>query len=229
MKVGQNVADDIRRAKIIREEIKDKPLAMDANQRWSVNEAISYMEKLKDLHPYWIEEPTSPDDVLGHATIAKALPWVRVATGEHAQNRVIFKQLLQASAIRVCQIDSCRLGSINEIVAVILMAKKFNVPVCPHAGGVGLCEYVQHLSVFDYIAVSGSLEERFLEYVDHLHEHFIHPVIVENGRYKVPTAPGYSIDMKEESLNTYEFPTGAVWQDLLKKTRNNLSVAFCFP
>jgi len=144
---------------------------------------------------------------------------VRVATGEHAQNRVIFKQLLQASAMRVCQLDSCRLGSINEILAVVLMSKKFNVPVCPHAGGLGLCEFVQHISVFDYIAVSGSLEERVLEYVNNLHEHFIDPVIVVKGRYKVPTAPGYSGEMKEESLSAYEFPTGAVWQELLKKNK----------
>ena len=162
--------------------------------------------------PWWVEEPTSPDDVLGHATIARAIAPIRVATGEHCQNRVIFKQLLQAKAIGFCQVDACRLGGVNEVVAVILMAAKFGVPVCPHAGGVGLCEYVQHLSLFDYIAVSGSLEDRVLEYVDHLHEHFVDPVIIRGGRYMPPTAPGYSVAMKPESLREYEFPAGAAWR-----------------
>jgi len=220
MKVGHNVDDDIRRATIIREEIKDNLLAMDANQRWSVNEAISYMQNLKQFSPYWIEEPTSPDDILGHSTIAKALPWVRVATGEHAHNRVMFKQLLQADAIRVCQPDSCRLGSINELLAVILLAKKFKVPVCLHAGGVGLCEYVQHLALFDYIYVNGTVEDRYLEFVDHHHEHFVNPVVMQKGRYMVPTAPGYSIDMKEKSLTEYEFPHGKVWLEIAAKLSN---------
>ena len=162
--------------------------------------------------PWWIEEPTSPDDVLGHAAIRKAVAPVRVATGEHCQNRVIFKQFLQAEAIDICQIDSCRLGGVNEILSVLLMAAKFGIPVCPHAGGVGLCEYVQHLSLFDYICVSGSLQNRLLEYVDHLHEHFLDPVLMRNGRYMPPSRPGYSIEMKPESLATYRYADGAAWR-----------------
>ncbi len=214
MKVGADLEDDARRAALIREEIgADRRLMMDANQVWDVPEAIANMQRLSQFDPYWIEEPTSPDDVLGHATIARAVGPIGVATGEHCQNRVIFKQLLQANAISFCQIDSCRLGGVNEVLAVLLMAAKFGVPVCPHAGGVGLCEYVQHLSIFDYIYVSASLEHRILEYVDHLHEHFLDPVNIENGRYMPPTAPGYSIEMKLESLDEFEFPAGNVWAD----------------
>jgi len=216
MKVGANLTDDKRRAAIIREEIGwENKLAMDANQRWDVNEAIDNMKELAQFKPHWIEEPTNPDDILGHATIAKAIHPIGVATGEQAQNRIIFKQLfLQAKAISFCQIDSCRLGSVNENLAVLLMAYKFNVPVCPHAGGVGLCEYVQHLSTFDYVCVSGTLENRMVEYVDHLHEHFVNPATVQNGCYKVPETPGYSIEMKSETLTNYEFPNGSVWQQL---------------
>ncbi|HYI96805.1 MAG TPA: L-fuconate dehydratase [Bryobacteraceae bacterium] len=205
IKVGGDMEDDIRRCTIIREEIGDRKLMMDANQRWDVDAAIANMKKLARFSPWWIEEPTSPDDVLGHATIAKAIAPIGVATGEHCQNRVLFKQLLQAKAISFCQIDSCRLGGVNEILSVLLMAKKFGVPVCPHAGGVGLCEYVQHLSIFDYVCVSASLESRLLEFVDHLHEHFVDPVKMKNGRYMPPQTPGYSITMKAESLDTYEF------------------------
>lgn len=214
IKVGRDLEDDARRAQIIREEIgDDRKLMMDANQVWDVGEAIANMERLSEFKPWWIEEPTSPDDVLGHAEIARALaPYgIGVATGEHCQNRVVFKQLLQAGAMSFCQIDSCRLGGVNEILAVLLMAAKFGVPVCPHAGGVGLCEYVQHLSIFDYVAVSGSLEDRVLEYVDHLHEHFIDPVRIENGRYVAPERPGYSIEMYPESLERFEFPVGRAW------------------
>ena len=185
---------------------------MDANQVWDVGQAIATMQRLGRFNPLWIEEPTSPDDILGHAAIARAVAPIGVATGEHVQNRIIFKQLLQAGAIRFCQIDACRLGGVNEVLAVILMAAKFGVPVCPHAGGVGLCEYVQHLSIWDYIAVSGSLEQRVLEYVDHLHEHFLHPVVIRDGHYMPPVAPGYSIEMKPASLDQYEFPGGAAWQ-----------------
>ena len=212
MKVGRDIDDDMRRARIVRTEIGDRKLMMDANQVWDVGEAIANMKRLREFDPYWIEEPTSPDDVLGHATIAKAIAPIRVATGEHCQNRIVFKQLLQAKAIGFCQIDACRLGGVNEVLAVLLMATKFGVPVCPHAGGVGLCEYVQHLSLFDYIAVSGSLSDRVLEYVDHLHEHFVDPVRIRGGRYQVPTAPGYSIAMKPESLRDYAFPGGAAWR-----------------
>ena len=213
IKVGADLDDDIRRSTIIREEIGDRKLMMDANQRWDVGEAIENMRTLARFDPWWIEEPTSPDDVLGHAAIAKAIAPIGVATGEHCQNRVVFKQLMQANAISFCQIDSCRLGGVNEIIAVLLMAKKFGIPVCPHAGGVGLCEYVQHLSIFDYVCVSASLENRLLEFVDHLHEHFIDPVRMKNGRYMPPQAPGYSITMKPESLNEHEFPNGLAWKD----------------
>jgi L-fuconate dehydratase len=213
IKVGADIEDDIRRSTIIREEIGNKrKLMMDANQRWDVGEAIANMARLAQFNPWWIEEPTSPDDVLGHAAIARAVAPIGVATGEHCQNRMIFKQLLQANAISFCQIDSCRLGGVNEILSVILMAKKFGVPVCPHAGGVGLCEYVQHLSVFDYVCVSASLENRLLEYVDHLHEHFLDPVRMKNGRYMPPVKPGYSIEMKPASLDEFEFPAGPAWR-----------------
>ena len=213
LKVGRNLKDDMRRARIIREEIGwERTLMMDANQVWDVSEAIRCMSALAEFRPHWIEEPTSPDDVLGHATIARAIAPIGVATGEHCQNRVMFKQLLQAGAISFCQIDSCRLGGVNEVLAVLLMAAKFDVPVCPHAGGVGLCEYVQHLSVFDYIAVSGSLENRIVEYVDHLHEHFMNPVVTKGDRYMLPWAPGFSIEMKSASLERYQFPCGDAWQ-----------------
>jgi L-fuconate dehydratase len=212
IKVGTDIEDDVRRAALVREEIgPDRKLMLDANQVWDVGEAVANMERLAEFDPYWIEEPTSPDDVLGHAEIARSIAPVGVATGEHGQNRVLFKQLLQAGAISFCQIDACRLGGVNEVIAVLLLAKKFGVPVCPHAGGVGLCEYVQHLSVFDYIAIGASLEDRVLEYVDHLHEHFVDPVKMKGGRYVPPARPGYSIEMKPDSLGEYEFPNGRAW------------------
>ncbi len=212
LKVGADLQQDLRRAQIIREEIgPERKLMMDANQVWGVGEAIEHMGQLAAFNPWWIEEPTSPDDVLGHATIARAIAPIGVATGEHVQNRIIFKQLLQTNAIRFCQIDACRLGGVNEVLAVLLMAAKFGVPVCPHAGGVGLCEYVQHLSIFDYVCVGASLENRVLEYVDHLHEHFLDPVVITDGRYMPPTMPGYSITMKPESLQQFAFPHGAAW------------------
>ena len=215
IKVGSNLKDDMRRAAIIREEIgPDLRLMMDANQKWDVDEAITNMQHLAKFDPWWIEEPTSPDDILGHAKIAKAIAPIHVATGEHCQNRVMFKQLMQAGAIGICQIDSCRVGGVNEILAILLMAAKFNIPVCPHAGGVGLCEYVQHLSMIDYIAVSGSLENRIIEYVDHLHEHFLDPVVIKNGAYMPPKLPGYSIEMKAESLESYRFPDGKIWEEI---------------
>ena len=213
MKVGRNLEDNIRRAAIMREEIGPKrKLMMDANQCWDVDESITQMKALARFDPWWIEEPTSPDDILGHARIARAVAPIGVATGEVCQNRVMFKQLLQADAIKFVQVDSCRMGGVNEAVAVILMAEKFKKPVCPHAGGVGLCEYVQHLSIFDYIAVSASLEDRLCEYVDHLHEHFVDPCIAKNARYVTPLRPGYSIDIKPQSIAEYEFPTGRIWQ-----------------
>jgi L-fuconate dehydratase len=212
LKVGGAVEDDLRRVMVAREEIgADRRLMLDANQVWGVTEAIAHMERLSACDPWWIEEPTSPDDVLGHAAIARAVAPVGVATGEHAQNRVIFKQLMQAGAISFCQVDACRLAGVNEVLSVLLMAAKFGVPVCPHAGGVGLCEYVQHLSMFDYVRVSGSLENRIVEYVDHLHEHFLDPVVIRDHHYLAPTAPGYSIEMHADSLRDYSFPDGAAW------------------
>lgn len=212
IKVGRDVEDDIRRCRIIREEIGEKNhLMLDANQYWDVEQAIEHMRHLAQFNPWWIEEPTSPDDVLGHARIAKAIAPIKVATGEHCQNRVIFKQLMQADAMHFCQIDSCRLGGVNEVLAVYLMAAKFGVPVCPHAGGVGLCEYVQHLQMIDYIVISADKTDRVVEYVDHLHEHFQDPVIIKNGAYMPPQSAGYSITMKPESLSRYEFPVGAAW------------------
>jgi L-fuconate dehydratase len=213
MKVGQRIEDDVRRARIVREEIgPDRRLMMDANQVWDVGVAIANARRLAEFRPFWIEEPTSPDDVLGHASIARAIAPIKVATGEHCQNRVIFKQLLQTEAIGFCQLDACRLGGLNEVLAVLLLAAKFGVPVCPHAGGVGLCEYVQHISMFDYIAVSGSLENRVLEYVEHLHEHFVDPVVIKDGCYVAPTAPGYSIAMRPESVERFAYPSGSEWK-----------------
>jgi len=213
IKVGRDLQDDLRRAAIVRGEIgPDRTLMLDANQVWDVGEAIASMRELARFDPWWIEEPTSPDDVLGHAAIARAVAPIGVATGEQCHNRVMFKQLMQAGAIRFCQIDSCRLGGVNEVLAVLLLAAQFGIPVCPHAGGVGLCEYVQHLAVFDYICVSASLDDRVVEYVDHLHEHFVDPVVVRDGRYVVPTAPGYSITMRRESLAAYAYPDGPVWR-----------------
>ena len=213
MKVGADIDDDIRRIGIIRDEIgAERMLAVDANQRWDVGTAIDWMARLGPFDPYWIEEPTSPDDILGHAAIARAVAPIRVATGEHVHNRIMFKQFLAAEALTVCQIDACRLGGVNEVVAVLLLAAKFGVPVCPHAGGVGLCELVQHLSAFDYIAVSGRLDGRMIEYVDHLHEHFVDPVVIRDGRYRLPTKPGYSAEMHPESLATFGFPNGDAWR-----------------
>ena len=216
IKVGRDRRDDVRRSALVRAEIgPDRKLMMDANQVWDVGQAIDWIHDLAPFDPWWIEEPTSPDDVLGHATIARAVAPIGIATGEQCQNRVLFKQLMQANAIRFCQIDACRLGGVNECLAVMLLAAKFGVPVCPHAGGVGLCEYVQHLAIFDYIAVSGSLEHRIVEYVDHLHEHFVDPVVIRNGRYVPPSVPGYSIEMKPESRRDYAFPEGAIWTEAL--------------
>jgi L-fuconate dehydratase len=218
MKVGGPIDDDVRRARIIREEIgPDALLMMDANQVWDVDEAIANMARLAEFDPYWIEEPTHADDVLGHARIAREVAQLtgggcRVATGEVAANRVIFKQLLQAEAIGVMQIDACRVGGVNEVLAEILMAAKFGVPICPHAGGVGLCEYVQHLAVFDYLRVGTSLEGRMVEYVDHLHEHFTDPVRTRDGRYLLPTEPGYSATMKPASIAEFSFPEGPAWR-----------------
>jgi L-fuconate dehydratase len=214
MKVGRDLESDAKRAESIRSALGPSGvLMMDANQYWGVNEAMAAMQTLGRYDPWWIEEPTSPDDILGHARIRREIAPIRVATGEHVQNRVIFKQLFQADAVDVCQLDACRIGGVNEALAVLLLAAKFGIPVCPHAGGVGLCEYVQHLAMFDYVSVSGSLDDRFVEWVDHLLEHFRDPAIVQDGRYVAPTAPGYSIEMLPESLARYEFPYGLAWTE----------------
>jgi L-fuconate dehydratase len=214
LKVGGDATSDLRRARILREAIgPDRRLMLDANQVWGVDEAIKAVRALAEVNPWWIEEPTSPDDILGHRRIRDAIKPIGVATGEHVHNRVMFKQLLQAQAIDFCQVDSCRLGGVNEVLAVLMLAAKFGVPVCPHAGGVGLCEYVQHLAIFDYVAVSGSLEGRTCEFVDHLHEHFVHPVRLRNGRYVAPTQPGYSGEMKPASLAEFAYPAGVAWAE----------------
>ncbi|XP_003708678.1 mitochondrial enolase superfamily member 1 [Megachile rotundata] len=219
-KVGQNLKDDIRRCRMIRETIGyDNKLMLDANQVWDVNESIEWMKELLKFKPTWIEEPTSPDDVLGHAKIAAELrPYgVGVATGEMCANRVMFKQLLQAKAIDYCQIDSARIGGINEILAVYLMAKKLQVPVCPHAGGVGLCEMVQHLQMWDFISLSASTENRVIEYIDQQHEHFEHPVRVQNACYMPPDQPGYSTKFKDDCVRNYSYPDGEQWRYMYDK------------
>lgn len=218
LKVGGNLEDDVRRMKLARETVGTGiHVAVDANQRWDVSSAIAWMTALAPYDPYWIEEPTSPDDVLGHAAIAKALAPIRVATGEHVQNRVVFKQLLQAGAISVLQLDAARVGGFNENLAILLLATKFGVPVCPHAGGVGLCELVRHLSMFDYVAVSGSEADRSIEWVDHLHEHFTDPAVVADGRYLAPSAPGFSARMHDATLRRFRFPDGPEWTETVSE------------
>ncbi|HEY0803659.1 MAG TPA: enolase C-terminal domain-like protein [Pseudonocardiaceae bacterium] len=214
LKVGANNADDVRRFKLVRDVVgPDIRIAVDANQRWDVDTAIAAIGELAAFDPWWVEEPTSPDDVLGHAAIRKAVAPVKIATGEHVQNRIIVKQLLQAGAIDIMQIDAARVAGVNENVAILLLAAKFGVPVCPHAGGVGLCELVQHLAMFDYLAVSGSTQDRVIEYVDHLHEHFVDPAVVTRGRYAAPTAPGFSAELRPDSIATYLYPSGPVWRE----------------
>jgi len=216
LKVGANLADDMRRLGIARAAVgPDMPIAVDANQIWGVPDAIAWMDELKGYRPYWIEEPTSPDDVLGHAAIRRAIAPIRVATGEHAANAVMFKQLLQAGAIDVVQIDACRVGGVNENIAILLLAAKFGRPVCPHAGGVGLCEMVQHLAMFDYLAVSGTTEGRMIEYVDHLHEHFVEPAQIANGHYVAPRAAGTGAQIHPSSIAEYSYPDGPQWTNVM--------------
>jgi len=213
LKVGGRPEDDLRRARLMRGRIgPESKLMLDANQKWDVGEAIECTRALAEVSPWWMEEPTSPDDILGHARIRRETQ-IRVATGEHCHNRVMFKQLMQADAIDVCQIDSCRLAGVNENLAVILMAAKFNIPVCPHAGGVGLCEYVQHLSAFDFLRVSTTLENRVTEYVDHLHEHFTDPVRIRDAHYVLAEKPGYSAEIYPDTLHDYSYPDGCVWRN----------------
>jgi len=206
MKVGRDKADDIRRLTIAREVLgPDRHLMIDANQVWEVNQAVEWVNDLAFCKPWFIEEPTSPDDIEGHRVIREGVAPVKVATGEMCQNRIIFKQLIMRGAIDVVQIDSCRLGGVNEILAVMLMAAKYKLPVCPHAGGVGLCEYVQHLSMIDYLCIAGTREGRVIEFVDHLHEHFVDPCVIQNAAYMPPTLPGFSIEMKPQSILDYTF------------------------
>jgi L-fuconate dehydratase len=220
LKVGANLDDDIRRMQLARKAVgPDIRIAVDANQRWDVADAIRWVEALAPYDVYWVEEPTSPDDILGHATIARAIAPIKVATGEHVQNRVIFKQLLQAGSLSVLQLDSARVAGVNENIANLLLAAKFGVPVCPHAGGVGLCELVQHLSMFDYVAVSGSMQDRVIEYVDHLHEHFLDPVVIRDGHYVAPVRPGFGAEMDAETLTDFRFPGGKIWTDLTEEKK----------
>jgi L-fuconate dehydratase len=212
LKVGADRDADVRRLRLAREAVGPGiRIAIDANQAWGVDQAIAWLEPLAPYHPYWVEEPTSPDDVLGHAAIRKAVSPVKVATGEHAHNQVIFKQLLQADAIDILQIDASRVAGVTENVAILLLAAKYGIPVCPHAGGVGLCEMVQHLAMFDYVAVSGTTDGRVIEYVDHLHQHFTDPVVIRDGRYVAPTAPGLGARMHTASVAAYRYPDGPQW------------------
>jgi L-fuconate dehydratase len=212
LKVGGNRADDVRRLRLARDTVGDSyPIAIDANQRWDVAEAVDWLAALAPMNPWWIEEPTSPDDVLGHAAIRRAVSPMRVATGEHVANRVVFKQLLQADAIDVVQVDAARVGGLNENLAILLLAAKFGRPVCPHAGGVGLCELVQHVSMIDFVAVSASMDGRMIEYVDHLHEHFVNPAVIRDGRYVAPRAAGFSAEMWPATIAEFEFPQGPAW------------------
>jgi L-fuconate dehydratase len=213
LKVGLNVDDDVRRCRIAREAVGSSvAIAIDANQRWDVDTAIPWLRNLADFNIAWIEEPTSPDDILGHAKIRRGIAPMPVSTGEHTQNRVMFKQLFQAGAVDLIQIDAARVGGVNENLAILLLAAKFGVRVYPHAGGVGLCELVQHLAMADYVAISGLMEDRAIEFVDHLHEHFVAPVSIRTGRYLAPTAPGFSAEMHRRSVDEYRFPDGIVWR-----------------
>ncbi|MFE9451924.1 L-fuconate dehydratase [Streptomyces sp. NPDC006739] len=212
LKVGADLDDDIRRLRAARTAVgPDIRIAIDANQRWNVDEAVTWITALAEFDPYWIEEPTSPDDILGHAAIRTRVAPVKVATGEHVHNRIIFKQLLQAGAVDVLQLDAARVAGVNENLAILLLAAKFGIPVCPHAGGVGLCELVQHLSMFDYLSVSGTTENRMIEFVDHLHQHFTDPVVIRDGHYAAPRTPGFSARMLPESIARFSYPDGEFW------------------
>ena len=224
LKVGADLQDDLRRFRAARAAVgTELRIAIDANQRWNVQEAVDWVKALEEFEPYWIEEPTSPDDILGHAAIRRGVAPVKVATGEHVQNRIIFKQMLQAGSIDILQLDSARVAGVNENLAILLLAAKFGVPVCPHAGGVGLCELVQHLSMFDYVALSGSMQDRIIEYVDHLHEHFTNPVRMSGANYQPPTAPGFSAEMHPESIATYRYPDGTFWVEDLRRLNEGVT------
>lgn len=213
LKVGENVEDDIRRCDVARNAIgKDVKLMLDANQKWDVDQAIEWVNVLSKFDPWFIEEPTSPDDVAGHKKIKNSIGNILVATGEHCQNRVLFKQFIADNAVDIVQIDACRMGGINEILTVYMIAAKYGKLVCPHAGGVGLCEYVQHLSMIDYVCISADIGERVIEYVDHLHEHFTDPCEIKHGSYVAPNQPGFSVEMKSESVTNFAYPDGPEWK-----------------
>jgi L-fuconate dehydratase len=218
LKVGADIENDVRRVKLVRDQVgPDVLISVDANQRWGVEEAVANVRRLAVHDLYWVEEPTSPDDIFGHRAIAEQVRPVRVATGEHVANAVVFKQLIVSGAIDVCQIDACRVAGVNENVAIILLAAKYAVPVCPHAGGVGLCEVVQHLSMFDYVAVAGRRDGRWIEYVDHLHEHFVDPVRIDDGAYVAPLAPGAGARVLAQTISDYRFPEGRTWSALRRQ------------
>jgi len=217
-KVGANLEDDISRLSMARKILGDDIIIMiDANQVWGVDQAIDWINQLKRFNPWFIEEPTSPDDILGHARIRRAIQPIKVATGEHCHNRIMFKQYFQSKAIDICQLDSCRLASINEILAVQLLAAKFGVPICPHAGGVALCEYVQHLAIIDFVCISANLEGRVVEYIDHLHEYFKYPCAIKDGAYVLPNSHGYSATIKKEAIEIYKYPNGSFWIQNIEK------------
>lgn len=212
IKVGKDTELNKRRSELIRDVIgPENKLMMDANQCWEREEAVKQIKALAPYDPWWIEEPIHPDDILGYQYVRQKVAPVRIAMGEHCHNRVMFKQFIQSHAIDVCQIDSCRVAGVNEVISIMLMAAKYDIPVCPHAGGVGLCEYVQHLSMIDYVCISGTMQNRVIEYVDHLHNHFVDPVVIRNARYMPPSKPGYSVKIKEQSKKDYTFPTGKIW------------------
>ena len=209
LKVGVDVDDDVRRVAMVRELIgPDVLLSIDANQRWEVEEAIAWVQRLAPYDLHWVEEPTSAVDILGHLAIARRIMPIPVATGEHVANRVAFKQLLASGALGVCQIDACRVAGVNENLAIMLLAAKFGVPVCPHAGGAGLCEVVQHLPMFDFVALGGEREDRWIEYVDHLHEYFVDPVRIRDGRYQAPLAPGFSAELRAGTFDEFRYENG---------------------
>ena len=223
LKVGLCEKNDARRCRLARETVgSDIELAVDANQRWDVGTAIDWIKGLAPFDLAWVEEPTNPDDILGHQAIRQAVAPVPISTGEHTQNRVVFKQLLQAKAVDLIQIDAARVGGVNENLAILLLAKKFDVRVFPHAGGVGLCELVQHLAMADFVAITGKMEDRAIEYVDHLHEHFVDPVCIRDGRYRAPTTPGFSSEMHRDSLEDYLYPHGKAWQEEQARTGTEL-------
>ena len=218
IKVGAGIEDDIRRCGIARKTIgPEVKLMLDANQAWEVNEAIEWMQHLVPFDPWFIEEPTSPDDINGHTKIRESIDGVKVATGEHCQNRILFKQFIANNAIDIVQVDACRLGGLNEVLTVYMLAAKFGKPVCPHAGGVGLCEYVQHMSMIDYVQISATIGDRVIEFADHLHEHFEDPCVLHGGAYRAPGRPGFSVKMREESLSRFEYPNGDEWSARIGK------------